>query len=155
MGRTMIFLASLMLFSVAEAEASCDETSALRIESARSLLGELDEVADARKAMQVERARILLEKVISAQPKCAEATKLKREADRLFEEVEVLSSNAAAGQVLERAERLLIALEETESPERSELQAVRFLIAALAQRLPDEPKVLDLATRARAVGEAK
>jgi ABC-type histidine transport system ATPase subunit len=115
----------------------------------------LEEIPETRKAMQVERARILLERVLSEEPKCGDATTLKKQADRLFEEVEVLSSNAAAEQVLARAERLVASLEGTEKVDPAELQATRFLIAALARRLPTEPKVLLLAERAAVLSKNK
>jgi hypothetical protein len=155
MRSTMILLSAMLFFPIAQANPVCNDTSLARLESARTLLGELEEVPDVRKAMQVERVRILLEKVISSEPECSDATLLKREADRLFEEVEILSSAAALETVLTRAEGLVSTLERTESIDPAELQATRFLLAALARRLPNEPKVLDLSERAAGLKGAK
>lgn len=151
----MILLSAMLFLPVAQANPVCNETSLARLESARALLGDLEEVPDARKAMQVERVRILLEKVISTEPDCSDATQLKKEADRLFEEVEILSSSAALETVLTRAEGLVATLESAETVDPAELQATRFLIAALAQRLPTEPKILDLSERASRLGGAQ
>ncbi len=151
----MFLLSAFLLLPIVQAESDCNEASNARIESARGLLDGLDELPDTRKAMQVERVRILLEKVIKEEPKCSDATTLKQRADRLFKEVEVLSSDAAAEQVLARAERLVASLESTEKIDPAELQATRFLIAALARRLPTEPKVPALAERAAALSKNK
>lgn len=151
----MILLSAFLLLPIVQAESDCNETSIARIESARGLLEGLEEIPETRKAMQVERVRILLERVLSEEPKCGNATTLKKQADRLFEEVEVLSSNAAAEQVLARAERLVASLEDTEKVDPAELQATRFLISALARRLPTEPKVLLLAERAAVLSKNK
>lgn len=151
----MILLSAMLFLPIAQANPSCNETSLARLESARALLGDLEEVPDARKAMQVERVRILLEKVISTEPDCSDATQLKIEADRLFEEVEILSSSAALETVLTRAEGLVATLESAETVDPAELQATRFLIAALAQRLPTEPKILNLSERASRLGGAQ
>jgi hypothetical protein len=151
----LFLLSTFLLLPIVQAESHCNETSNARIESARGLLDGLNEITETRKAMQVERVRILLEKVLSEEPNCGDATVLKNQADRLFKEVEVLSSNAAAEQVLARAERLVVSLEGTEKVDPAELQATRFLIAALSRRLPTEPKVSLLAARAAALGKSE
>jgi hypothetical protein len=147
-----IVLSGLVLLPSARAGAPCNAGSIARVGAANDLLQALEQVPDARKAMQVERVRILLEKVLAEEPGCKVAADLNRKAGRLFEEIALLSSNAAAEKILERAIGLVGALEAAEVVDPAELQATRFLLAALARRLPKDERILALAARAARLG---
>jgi len=155
MKRCILLFAVFLVQGAAHAGSTCNSISVARMESAQALLEGLKDVPDSRKAMQVERARILLEKTLKEDAACEPAKTLRGQADRIFVEIEHLSSDAAAEETLLRATSLVQALEAATEWDPAEVQATRFLIAALADRLPGDVRVPALAKRAANLGGEK
>ena len=146
----MPLLLYLLLLGTSQGEEPCTEIATARVASAHGLLEASVETAVIDRAAILERARVLLERTLEEDPTCEAATDLKHRADQLFEEAEPLSTAAAVEETLHRATRAAEQMEQngTTPPE---LEALRFQVAALVDRLPGDVRALDLARRVAAI----
>ncbi len=143
----MPFLLYLFLLGSSQGDEPCTEIAAARVESAQGLVEESAEAPAIDRAAILERARILLERTLDEDPACQAASDLKIRADQLFEETEPLSSAAAMEETLHRASRRVAEMEQNGAT-AADLEALRFQVAALVDRLPGDVRALELARRA-------
>ena len=144
----MILFTQLVLLAHLAQATPCGGTAAARVEAADGLMVQLADAEDIDKAALLERARILLERTLEEEPGCVEAHVLKRKADGLVDEMQARSTLASMEEALARAGRILAEMEKSGIQDSAELEALRFQLAELGQRLPGDERVEGLAARA-------
>ena len=140
----------LGMLSVAAA-APCDEAAQARTEAAEALIEGLDETPALDRAAVLERARILLERTVRDAPRCKAAHALQKRADSLVAEMSEVSTEAALEQTLTDTTRIVTIYEKEGVRDPADIEALRFKIAALENRLAGDERVVALAVRAAAL----
>jgi len=140
----------LLVLPVAVAK-PCDDAAQARVEAAQGLIDSLHKSHERDRAAVLERARILLERTLEAAPGCKAAHTLQQRADNMVGEVEAVSTRAALEEILADATRYVDTYEKEGVKNVADLEALRFQIAGLKDRLPGDERVDALAARAAAL----
>lgn len=149
-------LALMVFLSLPSAHAGkCSETALLRIEAAKSLLAQVPSTPAIDQSSVVERARILLEKVVDEEPRCKDAWVIKAEADGEVLTLTPVSRDANLEAAIAEAGSRLAELEAMSPRNAEQLEALRFFLHDLSSVAPDDKRVQDLASRAARLGGAR
>lgn len=147
----MPMMAMFLLVWPIAASSPCDDAAQVRVEAAQGLIDSLEKTHERDRAAVLERARILLERTIEQAPGCTAAHTLQKQANALVGEVGAVSTRAALEEILVDATRYVEAYEKEGVKNAADLEALRFQIAGLRDRLPGDERVDALATRAAAL----
>ncbi|MFH1464587.1 MAG: hypothetical protein ABIO70_09375 [Pseudomonadota bacterium] len=150
---TPLILVAVLSLGAARAD-TCTDLSEQRLSSARALLDESLDTANTAaidRSSIVERARILLERTADEDPSCKAAKSMHKQATRMLKEAEPISRAASADDALMHALERVEALEQAASPDREEIETVRFMLAELGSHFPDDERVDALVRRVLAV----
>jgi hypothetical protein len=147
---TSLILVTILSLGAARAD-TCTDLSEQRLVAARALLDESIETAAIDRSSIVERARILLERTADEDPACKAAKSLHKQASRMLKEAEPISLAASADDALMHALVRVEALEQASTPDREEIETVRFMLAELGSHFPGDERVDALVRRVLAV----
>jgi hypothetical protein len=151
----MPMMAMFLLVLPVAASSPCDDAAQARVEVAQGLIDSLEKTSARDRAAVLERARILLERTIEQAPGCESARTLLDQAEAIVEEVAAVSSSAALEEILADATRYVEAYEKEGVKDPTDLEALRFQIAGLKDRLPGDERVDALAARAAALQDKR
>lgn len=130
----------------------CSETSLARIQSAQALLATVPQTPAIDQAGVVERARILLEKVVDDEPRCKDAWVVKAEADGTVLTVTPISREANLEEAVAEATARVEEMEKANPRDPEDLEVLRFFLADLEKAAPEDQRVKALASRAAVLG---
>jgi hypothetical protein len=143
---TPLILVTILSLGAARAD-TCTDLSEQRLASARVLLDQSLETAAVDRSSIVERARILLERTSEEDPACKAAKSMHKQATRMLREAEPISLAASADDALMHALVRVEALEQAATPDREEIETVRFMLAELTGHFPGDERVDALVRR--------
>jgi hypothetical protein len=147
---TVYFVLSLFLSFPVQAD-TCDETAEVRVEAADQLIVDARVAEAIDQAPLLERAQILLENTLEADPSCEPARALLALIETLEPEFRANSAAAAVDVVLSRAGEILLSLETEGVSNPDVLETLRFQLAALDRELGENELLDSLTERAAAL----
>ena len=130
----------------------CSVTALARIEAATALLAQVPSTPEIDQSSVVERARILLEKVVKEEPRCKDAWVIKSEADGTVLTLTPVSRDANLEAAVTEATERVVALEGASPPNPEHLEALRFFLHDLESIAPEDTRIKSLASRAAKLG---
>lgn len=147
----MFLLFALLALPSASAASTCSEMSLARVEAARLLIQDVESTTDIDKSSVAERAIILLDRTLKAEPSCADAKTLKRQAEKLVKKTTPLSVAADFEAAVVNLGERVSTLESASARDPQELETLGFMAADLINRFPNDQRLSTLARRVAAL----